>query len=184
MTELLDRLSSGDDEAANELFEKLYTELRKLAASTIRRWGTDQTLHPTELVHEAFDKLIRGSTLRKLRDRHGFFAVAAQAMQCLLVDHARKRKSLKRPPKHRQVALDDFVSQFERTEQVDLLALDEVLRELQASNDRLYQIVTLHFFSGLPFKEIASYLDVSTSTVEKDWKFARCWLLDRLDEGT
>ena len=106
-------------------------------------------------------------------------------MRCVLVDHARKpKKPRKRPRSQNCFALDTLVAEFERVEQIDLIALDEALEDLKVCSERSYQIVTLHFFSGLRFKEIGRYLDVSTSTVEKDWKFARSWLLDRLDEGT
>jgi RNA polymerase sigma factor (TIGR02999 family) len=181
ITELLKRITAGDRNAANELFEGLYTQLRSMAGAAMKEIGPGHTLQPTALVHEGFAKLIQGQTLSNLKDRWSFYSLAAKTMRSILVDHARKKKALKRPPEDFRTVLDDLVDEFERTEQIELLALDEALKELEREDDRPYQIVSLHFFGGMRFNEIADHLGVSLSTVEKDWKYARCWLLDRLN---
>jgi RNA polymerase sigma factor (TIGR02999 family) len=182
ITDLLHRISSGDRQAANDLFEGLYSALRSMAGSAMKDAKPGDTLQPTALVHEVFAKLMKGSTLANLNDRRSFYAVVAMTMRSILVDHARKRSKARRLREHRMV-LDDLVDGFETESRVDLLALDEALHQLQCRDERQHQIVTLHFFGGLRFNEIAQHLEVSVSTVERDWRFARCWLLDRLEGG-
>ena len=183
VTQLLRRIADGDRGARNQLFELLYSELRQLATSQLRGQPADHTLQTTALVHEAAAKLLDGNGLRSLRDRKAFYAVASRTMRSILVDHARKRSARKRPTgdgRHR-VELDDVIDDIERTEHIDLLALDDALQELATHHERCHEIVTLHFFGGLEFREIAKHVSVSLSTVEKDWKFSRCWLLRRMN---
>lgn len=181
VTELLSRIAEGDKEAANDLFNLLYTELWSIAKGIVGQPNGQSLLQPTELVHEVFVKLVQGSTLHKLKNRLAFYAVAAKSMRSILVDHARYQARQKRPPHDRRVVLDDLVETFEQSERIDLLALDEVLDELARCHPRQHEVVMLRFFAGLHFVEVAEYLEVSLSTVEKDWKFARCWLLVRLE---
>jgi RNA polymerase sigma factor (TIGR02999 family) len=180
VTYLLRRFADGDSEAARELFDVLYTELKAMAGSVVKRQGSQQTLQPTELVHELFAKLVRGSTLPRLKDRVAFYAVAAQTMQSIMVDQARRRTCSKRPQQHSRVPLDDMVDWFEQSERIDVIALSDAMEQLSQIHSRQHQVVTLHFFAGLYFHEIADQLGVSLSTVEKDWRFARCWLLEQL----
>ena len=183
ITECLQRISDGDRSAVDELFRVLYPKLRQLAENAMRRERPDHTLQATALVNEAVTRLLTGNRLDGLKDRRAFFALASLTMRAVLVDHARRRAASKRPTgDHRErTPLDDVIEEFEAQENVELLALDEALEELKSHNRRQHDVVNLHFFGGLRFREIAEQLNVSISTVEKDWRFARAWLLKRLD---
>jgi RNA polymerase sigma factor (TIGR02999 family) len=186
ITECLRRVSDGDQNAVDDLFRMLYPQLRQMADNAMRRQRPDHTLQPTALVNEAVTKLLTGSNLEGLADRRAFFAFASLTMRAVLVDHARRRSAAKRPSggDRSRIALDQVVESFGKNERIDLLALDEALEELKRRNQRHHDIVNLHFFGGLSFREIAEHLDVSLSTVEKDWRMARAWLLTQLDSGT
>ena len=183
VTELLKRIADGDADAKNRLFELLYPELRNMATHAMRGQPADHTLQPTALLNEAAARLLKGPSLRNLRDRSAFYAIAARTMQSVLVDHARKRAAKKRPSgegRHRE-AIGEIIDHVERMAKIDVLALDFAMQQLENQHQRSHEIVTLHFFGGLSFPAIAEQLGLSLSTVEKDWKFARCWLLKELD---
>ena len=185
ITTLLDAVHKGDSQAADELFEVTYPELRRLASSAMRRQRSGHTLHPTALINEAVVNMLAGDCLARTANRGMFFALAARAMRSVLVDHARRRAAAKRVTGdgRRKRLLDEVVIQFEQQEHVDLLALDEALEQLEAMNKRQHDTVMLRFFGGLRFQEIADHQGVSLSTVEKDWSFARAWLRRTLDKG-
>lgn len=183
ITEYLRRAASGDAQAAEAVFTVLYDELRTMANRAMQGEPNDHTLQPTALVHEAFMRLIQGEGLEQVANRFAFFAIASRTMRNVLVDHARKRNAIKRQPRMPRVPLDDVIAAFEQLEQIELLALDEALEELQRRDDRLHQIVMLSFFGGLSHREIADHFGLSLSTIEKDWRYARCWLLNRLDSS-
>ena len=175
---LLERTATGDDQARDQLFHELYPKLRELAQVALRRERPNHTLQPTALVNEASLKLINGKLLEGSGNRASFFAAAARAMREVLVDHARARAAQKRPTgeQREHVPLDDVVDLVEANHGFNLIALDDTLQELSCLSTRKHDIVMLHFFGGLKFKEIGEYLGVSQSTVEKDWHFARAWL--------
>lgn len=183
ITEYLRRAASGDAQAAEAVFTVLYDELRTMANRAMQGEPNDHTLQPTALVHEAFMRLIQGEGLEQVANRFAFFAIASRTMRNVLVDHARKRNAIKRQQRMPRVPLDDVIAAFEQLEQIELLALDEALEELQRRDDRLHQIVMLSFFGGLSHREIADHFGLSLSTIEKDWRYARCWLLNRLDSS-
>ena len=185
LTGLLDAVHEGDARAKHTLFEVTYSELRRLATSTMEGERPGHTLHPTALVNEAVIKILAGDSLMRTRNRATFFALAARAMRSVLVDHARRRAAAKRPTGNRRriEPLDESLRQFEEREQIDMLILDEALQQLQTLSQRQHDAVMLRFFGGLRFQEIATHLGVSVSTVEKDWNFARAWLRKTLDEG-
>ena len=178
ITTLLEQIAAGDDQAREKLFHVLYPKLRELAQNALRRERPGHTLQPTALVNEASLKLIGSELLDKSGNRASFFAAAARAMREVLVDHARARAAQKRPTggERDRVALDDVVDVLQKDHGLDVLVLDECLQNLKSLDPRKHDVVMLHFFGGLKFKEIAKNLDVSLSTVEKDWHFSRAWL--------
>lgn len=161
-----------------ELMEVVYAELRTLAGSYFKGQPTGHTLQPTALVHEAFLRLARVD-VDKFRGREHFFAVAATAMRQILTSHARARRADKRGGGAAQVTLTNLVVPDEHST-VDMVLLDDVLRQLEELNPRQARIVECRFFGGLTVQEIANVLGVSVTTVEKDWRRARAWLATEL----
>lgn len=182
VTQILQRVESGDPAARNELLEVAYQELRNMAGGMMRRERPDHTLQPTALVNEAVLRLLDAGALNDAKNRAYFFGVMATAMRRVLVDHARKVRALRRGGGVEKEALDVALEEIQGEHGVDLIALDDALNELSGASERQAEIVTLRFFGGLSMPEIAGHLDVSLSTVEKDWKVARAWLKRQLDE--
>jgi RNA polymerase sigma factor (TIGR02999 family) len=171
-----------DPTTASKLLPLLYDELRQLARAQVQRLARGRTLQATDLVHEAW--------LRVARDqdpgwdgRAHFFGAAANAMRHILVDQARRRTAQKRDAGRRTELPDDLPEIDAGPLPTDVLALDDALEQLAGSHRRAAQVVTLKFFSGLEMAEIAAVVGVSLPTVERDWRFARAWLQDRLGAG-
>jgi RNA polymerase sigma factor (TIGR02999 family) len=165
---------------AAKLLPSLYTELRNLAASLTARLPPGQTLQPTALVHEAYLKIVRGHDPGWESKRH-FFGAAAQAMREILVDQARRKASIKHGGHSERVELDNGLALIEPPAD-DLLALDEAVRDLQAKEPRLAEIVLLRFYTGLSVEETAAVVSRSASTVKREWRQARAWLAGRLGD--
>lgn len=181
VTQILKRASDGDDSAVNRLMPLVYDELRALAESYLQTERPDHTLQATALVHEAYVRLIKQEDV-EWQNRAHFFAVAAQAIRRILVDHARGHQRAKRGGDRQRVCLDeDEVITEERG--LDLLALDEAMEKLAGLNERQSRIVELRFFGGLTAKEVAEVLGVSSRTVDGDWGMARAWLRRELWRG-
>jgi RNA polymerase sigma factor (TIGR02999 family) len=180
VTQILKRASTGDDSAVNRLMPLVYDELRALAESYLQAERPDHTLQATALVHEAYVRLIRQQDV-EWRNRAHFFAVAAQAIRRILVDHARAHQRAKRGGEHQRVLLREDVAVSDESS-LDLLALDEAMEKLALLNERQSRIVELRFFGGLTLKEAAEVLDVSPRTVDGDWSMARAWLRRELRE--
>ena len=172
--------SSTQNGDSAEMMEAIYDDLRALAGGYFRSQPDDHTLQPTALVHEAFVRLARQDA-SKFRGREHFFAVAATAMRQILTSHARKRLAAKRGGGAKQVTLTNIVLP-EGPSTLDLVELDRVLSELEALNERQARLVEYRFFGGLTVPEIAKVLDVSVTTVEKDWRRARAWLAAELGQ--
>lgn len=168
ITELLHRWSQGDDHALDELVPLVYSDLRRMAAYQLKAERPEHTLQPTALVNEAYFKLSRQPN-RKWANRAHFLAVAGRAMRQVLVDHARNRNRRKR--KAVMVPLDS-VDAFALERPVEFLALDEALVKLTATDVRKARVVELIIFGGLKDPEIAAVLDVSVTTVERDFRLA------------
>lgn len=183
-TDTLLASADGSARAADELFEQVYAELRALAGSYLRRESPDWTLGATALVHEAYLRMI-DQTRTDWRGRAHFFAVAAQAIRRVLVDHARRRKAAKRGGGARAAPAQTLAdaAEPEPLPPVDLLALDEALDKLESLNARHARVVQLRFFGGLGLAECAEVLGVARSTVSEDWGAARAWLAAELDEA-
>ena len=172
VTVLLNAASAGDREAPEKLLELVYDDLRRLAASYLRNERNAQTLQATALVHDAYLRLVGWENVR-WENRAHFFAVAAQVMRRALVDYARAKQAQKRDFGHR-LALDEAVS-FPAEQGVDLMALEEALMSLEKVDARQAKIVELRFFGGLSIKETAFVLNISETTVKREWDFAKAW---------
>jgi RNA polymerase sigma factor (TIGR02999 family) len=184
VTQLLAEATDGDRRAVDQLLPLVYDELRRLAEGLMLRERASHTLQPTALVHEVYMKLV-DQTRARWENRAHFFAVAAQAIRRILVDHARTHRRLKRGGEQTTLALDEgVVGSYQKT--VDLIALDEALDDLARHSSQQARIVELRFFSGLTIEETAAVLGISTATVERDWRYARARLFRRLggDEGS
>lgn len=156
----------------------VYDEFRALAARHLRRERANHTLQPTALVHEAYLRLI-DQTRVDWQGRTHFFAVGAQAIRRILVDHARNRKRQKRGGGAGRVTLDESVALApQRAEEI--LALDEALETLGKLDARQAQVVEMRFFAGMSVEEVAEVLGVSKRTIEGDWTMARAWLMREL----
>lgn len=181
MTRLLELVQAGDTDAVDRLFPLVYADLRSLAAAAMAREAPGHTLQPTALVSEAWMKLARGAA-PEVSGREHFLAVAARAMRQVLVDHARRRKALRRGSDPVRVTLaavgGDAGTEVDAEE---LLALDRALDELEAVEPRLRQVVEYRYFAGLTDGEIADALGVTRRTVLRDWAKARAWLNRALD---
>lgn len=186
ITELLAQWSKGDESALEKLTPVVYDELRRLAAHYLRHERLDHTLQATALVHEAYIEMLDMKNI-EWRNRSHFIGVAAQMMRRILVDHARKRDAAKRGHGLFKVSLSRAERAAEKMD-VDLVALNEALDVLASSYPRQAQVVELKFFGGLSADEIAEVqksggTDTSTRTVERDWRFARAWLLNEIDRS-
>ena len=178
VTELLVGWCDGDRESLDRLLPQVYEELHRLAVARLRRERPDHTLQPTALVHEAYLRLI-DQHKADWRNRAQFFGLAAAMMRRILVNHARDRAAQKRGGAAEKVSLS-AAAEWAGEQELDLLGLDEALAQLAELDPRKAQIVDLKFFAGLNTEEIAEVLQVSASTVERDWRFARAWLYDAL----
>jgi RNA polymerase sigma factor (TIGR02999 family) len=135
----------------------------------------NHTLQATELVHEAYLRLVNSSQNQPWNSRGHFFAAAAEAMRRILVERARQKSSLKRGGNLRQIEMADF-EQCQLPPVIDLIALDEALNKLQQKDPRKAELVKLRFFVGLTIQEAAKLLDISNSTADNDWAYAKSWL--------
>jgi len=177
VTVLLQELGRGDAKVADELARLVYEELHRIAARAMRSERQDHTLQPTLLVNDAFLKLV-GQRGAQWRNRAQFYAVAAQAIRRILVDHARARRRVKRDFGLR-VTLDESIAEVpERA--LDVLAVDEALGRLEAVAPRQARVVELRYFAGLEIDATAEALGISPATVKRDWTFARAFMLREL----
>jgi RNA polymerase sigma-70 factor (ECF subfamily) len=181
VTSLLQAWSQGDVRARDELFPLVYGELRRRASAHMRRERRDHTLRPTALVNEAYLRLV-GQRSAEWQNRSQFFGVASQMMRRILVDHGRAAAASKRPRPGLRVTLDDALAAVGPRE-LDLVRLDQALDELAALDERRSRVVELRFFGGLSLEETAELLDVSLATVNRDWRLAKAWLHQRLQDG-
>jgi RNA polymerase sigma factor (TIGR02999 family) len=178
-TQILIDLSKGKPSAASRLMPLVYEELRALAARYMERERPGHTLQATALVNEAYLKLIDQSRV-DWKGRAHFFAVAAETIRRILVDHARQHLAAKRGGSARRMTLSDATGPPE-ADPIDLLDLDEGLDQLGELNERHRRAVELRFFGGLSVDETAHVLEVSPQTVGSDWRMARAWLRQHLD---
>lgn len=171
---LLTRSLHGDRAASSQLFEIVQDDLKALARKLFVSERTDHTLQPTALVNEAYLRL-RDCSALSWQDRAHFYAIAARAMRHVLIDHARARLASKRGGGQARVSLHESMDGGADWD-ADVLALDEALNRLAELDERKARVVELRFLGGLSVEEVAHLLEVSKSTVEADWRYARAWL--------
>jgi len=169
----------------DKLIPEVYNELRRLAAYHLQNENPNHTLRPTELVHEVY-LLLRKQHSLKLGDRVYFLSVASSIMRRILVNHAIRRRRKKRGEGKENIPLDEIEEKtligFEQCE-IDVIALEKALVELARHDAQAVKIVEMHFYGGLTFEEIARLLEVSLSTVMREWRFARNWLYQNLNRS-
>jgi RNA polymerase sigma factor (TIGR02999 family) len=190
-SQLLKSIEQGDPHAARQLLPLVYDELRRLAAQKLAHEGPGQTLQPTELVHEAYLRLVGADREGEApaephwNSRGHFFGAAAEAMRRILVEKARRKHSRKHGGGLKRHALDE-VQPIALEPDEDLLAIDEALDRLAAKDPVKAELVKLRYFGGCTGEEAARVLDISTATAERHWKYARAWLhqeIRRADGG-
>ena len=174
VTDLLARWSEGDMAARDALVPLVYEQLRRIARKCLVSQRSDHTLQPTALVHEAYLRIAKGSSLQ-WQNRAHFFAVAAQMMRQILVDHARRASAGKRGGGAITLVLDEDVP-AQAQNNLDLIALDTAMKRLAALDERQCKIVELRFFGGLSIEETAHVMEISPATAKREWATARVWL--------
>lgn len=180
-TRLLQAWAKGDKAALEKLTPRVYKELRRIAGYQMRDERQGKTLQATELVHEAYCRLVDVTNV-DWEHRVHFFAVAAAMMRHILLDRARKRIAAKRGGPAPKVNLDEIPDPGASRAR-ELIALDDALKQLEAVDARKARVVELRFFAGLGVEEAAGVLGISSDTVLRDWKIARSWLRSELSAG-
>lgn len=184
MTEVTEILKSiqAYPQSAERLLPLVYDELRKLASSRLKQEASGQTLQATALVHEAYLRLVGNEQQSEWDSRGHFFGAAAEAMRRILVENARRKGRLKRGG---DLVREDLVEEAIVAPEVDLdlLELDAALEDLQKQHPRKAELIKLRYFAGLTLEQAASALDIGISTADRDWAYARAWLLRRMERG-
>ncbi len=180
VTRLLQEVADGEERALDALLPVVYEELRKLASYHMGGERRDHTLDATALVHEAYIKLV-GHERLKYKDRSHFFALAAQAMRRILINHGKSKRRIKRGGGKQRIPLEDHLL-IQEDSPIDFLALDEALLKLQESSERAAKVVELRYFAGLGIQECAEVMQISATTVKEDWTMAKAWLLRELQK--
>jgi RNA polymerase sigma-70 factor, ECF subfamily len=178
VTELLRLWRNGDKEALERLTPLVYDELHRLAHRYIRRERPGHTLQTTALLNEAYVRLVEQNDV-EWQNRSHFFGVAAQLMRHILVDYARQHLAAKRGGGFQKLALDDGLI-VSRERAAELVALDEAMQALSEIYPRRSRVVELRYFGGMNNKEASELLNVSETTIERDWRFAKAWLYREL----
>ena len=177
VTRILAAIERGDVRAVDELFPLVYQELRQLAAQRMSKESPGQTLQATALVHEAYLRLV-GAEEQHWSSRHHFFSAAAEAMRRILVDNARRKRSLKHGGGRKRIELDKAVQmKDDDTPPDDLIALDEALEKLSEKDKVKADLVKLRYFAGLTIEQTAEIMGISPTTAKRCWAYARAWLL-------
>ncbi|MCP4777639.1 MAG: sigma-70 family RNA polymerase sigma factor [Planctomycetaceae bacterium] len=173
-------MQEGDLEASADLLPLVYSELRKLAASRLAAEPAGQTLQATALVHEAYLRLTKNTDQQRWNSRGHFFGAASTAMRRILIEQARRKKSLRGGGEFNRVSSHE-IEQTLNSSPAELLTLNEALTILAETHPRKAKLVELRFFAGLSNREAAEVLDISTSTADQDWRYARAWLKVKMD---
>ncbi|HHP7237824.1 ECF-type sigma factor [Longibacter sp.] len=182
VTQLLQHLRDGKEEALDDLMKAVYEPLRRIAHNQLQSERDDHLFQTTELVHEAYEKLVDHHAV-DWEDRQHFYAVAARAMRQILVDVARKRTATKRGGDKRRVAFDPSMHRGDIGPE-DVVLVDDLLDRLADRDERMARVVECRFFGGYTIAETADVLGVSPSTVNRDWRSARAWLNREMIEHT
>jgi RNA polymerase sigma factor (TIGR02999 family) len=179
VSQILSGIEQGDSHAAEQLLPLVYDELRRLAARKLAQETPGQTLEATELVHEAYMRLVDVAKTQAWETRGHFFAAAAEAMRRILLNRARDKKRLKRGGGRQKLDLNHIEIALD-TPSDDLIALDEALEKLTQEDKLCADLVKLRFFAGLKLGEAAASLGIPRRTADRYWAFARAWLFDQL----
>jgi RNA polymerase sigma factor (TIGR02999 family) len=179
VTGILARIGGGDPDAIEDLLPLVYAELRAIADRYMRRERKGHTLQPTALTHEAYLRLVGGNRI-EWQSRAHFLAIAAQAMRRILIEHARARRRKKRGGGLKRTSLSAVGAAAPGTPQIDVLALNDALERLSSLDERKGRVVELLYFGGLTAEEVGEVLCITGRTVERDWRYARLWLLREL----
>lgn len=178
LTRVLNAVSAGDHQAAEELIPLVYDELRKLAAWRLSQEAAAQTLQATALVHEAYMKLSPGEQVWE--GRKHFFCAAAESMRRILIDRARRRKAIRHGGEMQRTEWVEDCIPAPAGDEDEILAVHEVLDRLAQSEPRKAEVVKLRYFVGMTIEETAEALGISAPTAKRDWLFARAWLFREL----
>jgi RNA polymerase sigma factor (TIGR02999 family) len=180
LADLLRRTQTGDADAERQLVAFLYQDLRAIAARRMRKERPEHTWQPTLLVHEAFLRLRADGTLAAAPDRTFLLKAASKAMHQLLVDHHRHRSTEKRGGRRQKHSLDIALDHLADADELPFIELHDELKQLERVDERAGMVVHFRFFLGMSPAEVAEALGISQKTVERDWRFARAWLRERL----
>lgn len=180
VTRILSQIEQGDASAAEQLLPLVYDELRRLASARLAREKPGQTLQATALVHEAYLRLVDTEKVQQFSSHGHFFAAAAEAMRRILVEAARRKQREKHGGQRRRVELSEMRIGIDSPPD-ELLAMDEHLQKLAASDPQAAQLVKLHCFAGLTIEQAADLLGISARTAYRDWAYARGWLFRALE---
>ena len=181
VTQLLVDWRQGDQSALKKLTPLIYDELRRIAHRYVQHERSGHTLQTTALINEAYVRLA-GQETPEWQNRSHFFAVTAQVMRHILIDHARRRRCLKHGGQFQQVSIEE-ASLMSEERAAELIALDEALDELREFDPRKNKVVELRYFGGLSLEETAQALEISVMTVRRDWRAAKAWLFRRMNHG-
>ena len=180
VTRILSQIESSDPSAAEQLLPLVYDELRKLAAAKLAQEQPGQTLQATALVHDAYIRLVDVAKVQSWNSRGHFFGAAAEAMRRIIVESARRKGRVKHGGEHQRVEIESGELLAEEP-LGDLLALDEALNHLAASDSQAAELVKLRYFAGLTIPQAAEVLGISPRTADSLWSFARAWLRRRIE---
>lgn len=179
VSHLLNKLKEGEDGVYDELYPLIYDKLKSIANMHMRRQYSSHTLSRTELVHETYLKIIDQDNI-KVNDRNHFLAIASKCMRQILIDYARKKNAKKRGGKENDLTyVEGIYSTFDEKAQ-ELIDIDDALKKLSTLNERLSTVVEMRFFGEMNIQQTAEALEVSESTVKRDWLKARGWLYKEL----
>jgi RNA polymerase sigma factor (TIGR02999 family) len=178
VTRILNAASNGDARAASELLPLVYQELRRLAASKMSGENPNQTLQATALVHEAWLRLV-GNESKKWNDRTHFFAAAAEAMRCILVDNARRKRAQRHGGGQQRIEIPEIAVAFTPDDE-QLLAVNDALEKFDKLDPQKAELVKLRYFVGMTIEESAEAMSISKATAKRHWAFARAWLAEEM----
>lgn len=183
VTQILKEIRSGDRANAANLLPLVYDELRRLAAQKLHHERSDHSLQATDLVHEAFLRLVQPGDAENWDTRGHFFAAAAESMRRILIDHARKKKAVKHGGEAKKVSLTAAQPIADANDE-QLLALDEALTRFEKIDEEKANLVKLRYFAGLTIPQAAEALGISVTTANRHWAYARAWLHEEIGDPT
>lgn len=183
VTKILSQIEQGDQAAAEQLLPLVYEELRKLAAAKMAQESPNQTLQATALVHEAYLRLVDNQDEKHWDSRGHFFAAATESMRRILIERARRKKSLKHGGDRKRVDLDDAFPATDSDPDL-ILKMDAAISAFEKEDGKKAELIRLRYFAGLPLKEAAAVMGISAATAGRYWAYARAWLFKELTKDS